>query len=64
MTRQGIIFDVDGTLVDTVYQHARAWVAAFDSVGVVVPVFRIHRAIGMESEIAIASVPASAPCVD
>ncbi len=51
-----VVLDLDGTLVDTVYQHALAWVAAFDSVHVVVPVFRIHRAIGMGSDLLVAEV--------
>jgi phosphoglycolate phosphatase-like HAD superfamily hydrolase len=51
-----VVLDLDGTLVDTVYQHALAWVAAFDSVEVVVPVFRIHRAIGMGSDLLVAEV--------
>jgi HAD superfamily hydrolase (TIGR01509 family) len=41
------ILDVDGTLVDTNYQHALAWYRAFRSNGVVLPVWRIHRKIGM-----------------
>jgi HAD superfamily hydrolase (TIGR01509 family) len=51
-----VVLDVDGTLVDTVYQHALAWVAAFDSVDVVVPVYRIHRAIGMGSDLLVSEV--------
>ncbi len=51
-----VVLDLDGTLVDTVYQHALAWVAGFDSVEVVVPVFRIHRAIGMGSDLLVAEV--------
>jgi phosphoglycolate phosphatase-like HAD superfamily hydrolase len=51
-----VVLDLDGTLVDTVYQHALAWVAGFDSVKVVVPVFRIHRAIGMGSDLLVAEV--------
>jgi phosphoglycolate phosphatase-like HAD superfamily hydrolase len=42
-----VVLDVDGTLVDTVYQHTMAWVGAFASVGLDVPTYRIHRAIGM-----------------
>jgi HAD superfamily hydrolase (TIGR01549 family) len=42
-----VIFDVDGTLVDTNYHHALAWFRAFRSRDVTVPVWRIHRAIGM-----------------
>jgi HAD superfamily hydrolase (TIGR01549 family) len=41
------ILDVDGTLVDTNYQHALAWYRAFRQNGVVLPVWRIHRHIGM-----------------
>ncbi len=42
-----MIFDVDGTLVDTNYHHAIAWYRALRGRDVVVPVWRIHRAIGM-----------------
>jgi HAD superfamily hydrolase (TIGR01509 family) len=41
------ILDVDGTLVDTNYQHALAWYRAFRSKGVVLPIWRVHRHIGM-----------------
>lgn len=41
------ILDVDGTLVDTNYHHAIAWYRAFLRHSVVVPVWRIHRHIGM-----------------
>jgi HAD superfamily hydrolase (TIGR01509 family) len=41
------ILDVDGTLVDTNYQHAIAWYRAFLQHDVVLPVWRIHRHIGM-----------------
>jgi len=41
------VFDVDGTLVDTNYQHALAWYRAFRSHGIVLPLWRIHRSIGM-----------------
>lgn len=41
------ILDIDGTLVDTNYQHAIAWYRAFDRHGVTLPVWRIHRHIGM-----------------
>jgi HAD superfamily hydrolase (TIGR01549 family) len=41
------IFDVDGTLVDTNYQHALAWYRAFQRCGITRPVWRIHRSIGM-----------------
>lgn len=41
------IVDVDGTLVDTNYQHALAWYRAFRRFDIVIPVWRIHRHIGM-----------------
>jgi phosphoglycolate phosphatase-like HAD superfamily hydrolase len=41
------LLDVDGTLVDTNYQHAIAWYRAFRRHDVIVPVWRIHRHIGM-----------------
>jgi len=42
-----VILDIDGTLVDTNYQHALAWYRAFRQHDVLLPVWRIHRAIGM-----------------
>ena len=41
------ILDVDGTLVDTNYHHAIAWYRAFRQNGVLLPIWRIHRHIGM-----------------
>ncbi|WP_299954851.1 HAD family hydrolase [uncultured Modestobacter sp.] len=41
------VLDVDGTLVDTNYQHALAWYRALRSCGETFPVWRIHRLIGM-----------------
>jgi HAD superfamily hydrolase (TIGR01509 family) len=41
------VLDIDGTLVDTNYQHAIAWYRAFRQHRHVVPVWRIHRHIGM-----------------
>jgi HAD superfamily hydrolase (TIGR01549 family) len=41
------LLDVDGTLIDANYQHAIAWYRAFQEHGIVLPVWRIHRAIGM-----------------
>ncbi|HYH61886.1 MAG TPA: HAD family hydrolase [Solirubrobacterales bacterium] len=42
-----VILDVDGTLVDTNYQHAIAWDRAFARHDVFVPMWRIHRHMGM-----------------
>jgi HAD superfamily hydrolase (TIGR01509 family) len=41
------VLDIDGTLVDTNYQHAIAWYRAFRQHGIVLPIWRIHRHIGM-----------------
>jgi HAD superfamily hydrolase (TIGR01549 family) len=41
------ILDIDGTLVDTNYHHAIAWYRAFRQHGIVLPIWRIHRHIGM-----------------
>jgi HAD superfamily hydrolase (TIGR01509 family) len=41
------VLDIDGTLVDTNYQHAIAWYRAFRQNGIVLPIWRIHRHIGM-----------------
>ncbi|HEX4117131.1 MAG TPA: HAD family hydrolase [Solirubrobacteraceae bacterium] len=41
------ILDIDGTLVDTNYQHTLAWYRAFCEHGMVLPVWRIHRHTGM-----------------
>ncbi len=43
-----VLFDVDGTLVDSNYLHAQAWQAAFRKAGADVATWRIHRAIGMD----------------
>jgi HAD superfamily hydrolase (TIGR01549 family) len=50
------VFDVDGTLVDTNYQHALAWYRAFRQVDIVLPVWRLHRAIGMGGDQIVAAV--------
>src|SRR3984893_7673867 len=41
------LFDLDGTLVDSVYQHVLAWREALDAEGIDLSVWRIHRKIGM-----------------
>jgi HAD superfamily hydrolase (TIGR01509 family) len=49
VTRSGpaFLFDLDGTLVDSVYQHVLAWREALESAGIQLSVWRIHRRIGM-----------------
>jgi HAD superfamily hydrolase (TIGR01509 family) len=44
---RGLIFDLDGTLVDTVYAHVFAWQRALDEAGMPIDGWRIHRRIGM-----------------
>lgn len=41
------LFDLDGTLVDSVYQHVLAWREALETEGIELSVWRIHRKIGM-----------------
>jgi HAD superfamily hydrolase (TIGR01549 family) len=41
------LFDLDGTLIDSVYQHVVAWREALAEVGINLPVWKIHRRIGM-----------------
>jgi HAD superfamily hydrolase (TIGR01509 family) len=49
MTRinTAFLFDLDGTLIDSVYQHVLAWQEALDREGIELSVWRIHRKIGM-----------------
>ena len=47
MKRQAFLFDLDGTLVDSVYHHVLAWQEALDLDGIQLSVWRIHRKIGM-----------------
>src|SRR5438128_5647292 len=46
-TGPAFLFDVDGTLVDSVYQHVLAWREALEAAGIELSVWRIHRRIGM-----------------
>jgi HAD superfamily hydrolase (TIGR01509 family) len=50
------ILDIDGTLVDTNYQHAIAWYRAFRQHGKTLPVWRIHRHIGMGGDQLVAAL--------
>ena len=50
------VLDVDGTLVDTNYQHALAWFRAFRDQGETLPLHRIHRHIGMGGDQLVAAV--------
>jgi HAD superfamily hydrolase (TIGR01509 family) len=42
-----LLFDLDGTLIDSVYQHVLAWHEALEELGLSLAVWRIHRRIGM-----------------
>ena len=50
------VLDVDGTLVDSNYQHALAWYRALRSVGETFPIWRLHRLIGMGGDQVIKSL--------
>ncbi len=45
--RPALLFDLDGTLLDSVYQHVLAWKVALESEGIPLSIWRIHRRIGM-----------------
>jgi HAD superfamily hydrolase (TIGR01549 family) len=45
--RQAFLFDLDGTLVDSVYQHVLAWHEALGQAGIELSVWKIHRKVGM-----------------
>ena len=45
-SQPALIFDLDGTLVDSVYQHVLAWREALEAAGIELSVWRIHRRIG------------------
>jgi HAD superfamily hydrolase (TIGR01549 family) len=47
------LFDLDGTLVDSVYQHVLAWREALEGLGIELAVWRIHRRIGMSGGLLI-----------
>lgn len=49
MTIRAVLFDIDGTLVDSNYRHIDAWQAALEGVGHPVDAWRVHRAIGEDS---------------
>jgi phosphoglycolate phosphatase len=51
-----VVLDLDGTLVDSVYVHALAWKEAFREVGVDIPTYRLHRAVGMGGDRLVAAV--------
>jgi HAD superfamily hydrolase (TIGR01509 family) len=50
------VLDVDGTLIDTNYHHALAWFRAFRAEGIVLPMWRLHRHVGMGGDKFVAAV--------
>ena len=50
------LFDLDGTLVDSVYQHVVAWREALEEVGINLPVWKIHRRIGMSGGLFVSAL--------
>jgi phosphoglycolate phosphatase-like HAD superfamily hydrolase len=55
-----VVLDLDGTLVDSVYEHVAAWHAAFHDVGLHVSAVRVHEAIGMGADRLVAHVSGDA----
>ena len=45
--RNAVLFDLDGTLIDSVYQHVLAWRDALEAEGIDLPVWKVHRKVGM-----------------
>jgi HAD superfamily hydrolase (TIGR01509 family) len=58
--RPAVLFDIDGTLVDSNYLHVHAWYKAFQEVGVGIEAWRIHRSIGMDGSTLVASLTGDA----
>ncbi len=52
-TADTVLLDVDGTLVDSTYHHAVAWYRAFRAHDIDLPVWRVHRAIGMGGDMLV-----------
>ncbi|HZQ19984.1 MAG TPA: HAD family phosphatase [Terriglobales bacterium] len=44
------LFDVDGTLIDSVYEHVETWSKTLKTVGIVIPQWKLHRRIGMSGQ--------------
>ncbi|BBZ40334.1 HAD family hydrolase [Mycobacterium conspicuum] len=56
-----VLFDIDGTLVDSNYLHIHAWQRAFAEIGIEVETWRIHRSIGMDGSTLVRSFSDDAP---
>ncbi len=53
---RAVLVDIDGTLVDSTYHYAIAWQRVFDDIGQPIPLWRIHRAVGMRGDKLVARV--------
>jgi HAD superfamily hydrolase (TIGR01549 family) len=65
VTQQGtaasaVLFDIDGTLIDSNYLHVHAWYRAFEEVGHPVEAWRIHRSIGMDGTTLVTTLASEA----
>jgi HAD superfamily hydrolase (TIGR01549 family) len=56
VTRPAAVLDVDGTLVDSNYQHTLCWYRAFRRHGITIPIWRLHRHVGMGGDKFVAAV--------
>ena len=45
-----LLFDLDGTLIDSVYEHVTSWADALKSAGIIIPQWKIHRRVGMSGK--------------
>ncbi len=54
--RPAALIDIDGTLVDSNYQHVTSWNHAFRAHGIVIPMWTLHRAVGMGGDRLVAEV--------
>jgi HAD superfamily hydrolase (TIGR01509 family) len=54
--RLAFLFDLDGTLIDSVYQHVIAWREALEQVGINLAVWKIHRRIGMSGGLFVSAL--------
>lgn len=59
--QSAVLFDVDGTLVDSNYLHVHAWQRAFAELHIDVESWRIHRAIGMDGSVLVRRLSGDAP---
>jgi HAD superfamily hydrolase (TIGR01549 family) len=53
---RALVFDLDGTLADSTYQHVIAWQRAFEGSDIAMPAVEIHRRIGMDGELLLKAV--------